>query len=264
MPENTLALEEKTGGLSEAQFNAVISRAETFYKPIFAQFGATLTVERLWSDDTVNAFADQPSATDWQVHMFGGLARRPEVSEDAFTMVLCHEMGHHLSGYPFVSSTDWAANEGQADMHATGPCAARLFAENDLASRHALETITPSLKAQCDAAYGDAFNRDVCYRSVVAGNRLANLLAALEGATVSADTPDTSTVTVTDSDHPKAQCRLDTYVASALCGSSRWNYALIPGKSFADRNSAEAQGEAFLHSCQFGVGARPRCWFAPL
>ena len=31
--------------------------------------------------------------------MYGGLARRAEVTEDGFAMVLCHELGHHVSLY---------------------------------------------------------------------------------------------------------------------------------------------------------------------
>lgn len=265
MPDNQLWREdhlEAATGLSEAQFNAVIDQAERIYKPIVAQFGATLTVERRFADPTVNAFADQPSDTDWQVHMFGGLARRREVTEDGFAMVVCHELGHHLGGYPFVF--DWAANEGQSDIHATGACASKVFSANPLLSAAALSSLPPKQKAACDTAHSSQRERDVCYRSVVAGKSLADLLASLEGSKVSFDTPDTSVVTKTNDEHPAAQCRLDTYVAGALCGNLFWNYALIPGKQFADRNGPAAQAEAFKHSCVSGVGARPKCWFAPV
>ena len=267
MPENRLQYapqSEMAGGLTEAQFNAVIDHVETIYKPLFAQHGATLTVERLWNDETVNAFADQPSDTDWEVHMFGGLARRPEVTEDGFAMVICHELGHHLGGFPFVSSTDWAANEGQADMHATGACASKVFTPNPALELQAQLTIPANLKEKCDLHHTNAQARGVCYRAIAAGKSLGDLLGALEGHTVSFDTPDTSVVTVTNNDHPAAQCRLDTYVASALCGNVFWDYSLIPGKSQADRSSLAAQQEAFAHSCEGSDTARPRCWFAPL
>ena len=32
------------------------------------------------------------------IELNGGLARRPEVSSDGFTMVICHELGHFLAG----------------------------------------------------------------------------------------------------------------------------------------------------------------------
>ncbi len=259
MPPNDLDLEEATGGLTEAQFNAVIDKVVAVYQPIFQQFGATLNVDRRWTDNTVNASADQPSATNWEVHMYGGLARRPEVTEDGFAMVICHELGHHLGGFPYVQ--DWAANEGQSDMHATGVCADKVFATNLELSARAVTDIPANLKAKCDADR-PAGERDICYRSIVAGKALADLLGALGGTPVNYDTPDASVVTTTNNDHPAAQCRLDTYISAALCGHTTWDYALIPGKSMANHNSMAAQAEAYAHSCETGDGARPKCWFA--
>ena len=64
----------------------------------------------------------------YKVIMFGGLARRPEITADGFLLVVCHELGHHLAGYPFID--DWAANEGQADYFATQSCTKNIW-QND-------------------------------------------------------------------------------------------------------------------------------------
>lgn len=262
MPENNLHLQPSAvGGITQEQFNAVLDRAQKTYGPIIRQFGAKLTIDRRWNDNTVNASADQPNAKNWRIHMYGGLARRAEVTEDGFAMVVCHELGHHLAGYPFVES--WAANEGQSDIFATGACAFRLFATNVELSAQAMAELPEPIKQKCDAAHAEE-NRDNCYRAMQAGKSLGDLLAALNGDTVSFDTPDTKVVRRTRHEHPAAQCRLDTYVAGAICGNSKWDYALIPGKNIANRNSRQAQTEAFDHSCVDGDGARPRCWFAPL
>lgn len=259
MPENDLHLEKATGGITEAEFNDVIDRTSEIYTPIFSQFGATLTIRRLWSDDTVNASAEQPTPTNWRVNMYGGLARRPEVTADGFAMVLCHEIGHHLGGYPYVQG--WAANEGQSDIFATSACAYKIFATNHELTAKAREELPEAMKAKCDAAH-PTDDRDICYRALLAGQSLATLLA--NGGDVSFETPDTTEVSRTNHKHPNAQCRLDTYVAGALCGRSLWNDHLIPGKEMASRNSFEAQTEAFAHSCVDGPGARPSCWFAAL
>lgn len=267
MPENNLDLEDGLleGGLNKAQFDAVITRAEKIYAPLIkSKFGATLTVERRFNDPTVNAFANQNSDTDWEVHMFGGLARRPEVTEDGFAMVLCHELGHHVAGYPFVGSDEFAANEGQSDLYATATCAAKVFTKDVKRDARARADVPAKQRAACDRANRTAAGRAVCYRGMLAGKSLADLLAALGGERVNFDTPDTSVVTSTDNAHPAAQCRLDTYVAGALCGTAKWDDALIPGKRFRDRNSKAAQTEAFAHSCVSGVGARPKCWFATI
>lgn len=262
MPPNDLDLEELDGGMTEAQFNAVLDRVNAIYAPIITSFGATLTINRRWTDNTVNASAEQPTPTNWRLNMYGGLARRPEVTEDGFAMVVCHELGHHIGGYPFVQ--DWASNEGQSDMHATGACAAKLFTTNLELAAVANDVLPQEMKDKCDAAHPEN-ERETCYRSIVAGKSLADLLAAL-GNTGPVDymTPDASVVTRTNHNHPAAQCRLDSYVAGALCDAKKWNYALIPGKAMSNRNSMEAQTEAYSVSCPDGPGARPRCWFAPL
>jgi hypothetical protein len=263
MPPNNLHLQKLDGGLTEAQFNAVMDRAMAVYGPIVQGFGAQLTINRRWTDNTVNASAEQPTPTTWRLNMYGGLARRPEVTEDGFAMVVCHELGHHLGGYPYVQ--DWAADEGQADMHATGACAEKLFAPNLKLAAKAMTELPDTMKAKCDDAHADETHREICYRAIVAGKSLADLLGALGNTgAVGYDTPDTTVVTRTNHQHPEAQCRLDSYIASALCGAANWDYALIPGKSMANRNSMEAQEEAFAHSCAEGPGARPRCWFAPV
>lgn len=261
MPPNNLHHDQQDAdsGITKAQFDAVIGRAKRVYGPIISGMGAKLIIEGNWSDNTVNASADQASPTQWRVNMYGGMARRAEVTEDGFAMVLCHEIGHHLGGYPYVQG--WAANEGQSDMHATGACAYKLFAPNELLDDAAAAVLPQNLRAKCDKAHS-AEKRGICYRAILAGKSLGDLLGALQNEEVSFDTPDTSTVTRTNHGHPMAQCRLDTYIAGALCGNAKWDYTLIPGKSLAQRNSLEAQAEAFAHSCETGDGARPRCWFA--
>lgn len=263
MPANNLHLEELDGGITEAQFNSVMDRTMAVYGPIISGHGATLTFNRAWADNTVNASAEQPSPTSWRVNMYGGLARRPEVTEDGFAMVVCHELGHHIGGFPFVQ--DWAANEGQSDMHATGACAAKIFATNLELAANAIASIPDEMKAKCDANHATDAAQEICYRALAAGKSLADLLGALGNTgPVNFNTPDTTVVSKTNNSHPKAQCRLDSYVAGAMCGTSNWDFAVIPGKDFPSRNSIDAQNDAFAHSCVAGDGARPKCWFAEL
>ena len=258
MPANELNLQDDesfAGGITQEQFNAVIDRAIKIYEPIIKGFGGKLKFNRRWTDSTVNASANQSGST-WEVNMYGGLARRAEVTEDGFAMVVCHEIGHHIAGYPYVQG--WAANEGQSDMHATGACASKLFSLNLELADSAYAELPANLKAKCDASHPEG-GRDLCYRAIVAGKSLGDLLAALSNQTVNYDKPDKSVVRRTVNSHPAAQCRLDTYIAGALCGSSKWDYNLIPGK---DMRQKEAQDEAYSHSCPVGAGARPKCWFA--
>ena len=60
--------------LLKKRFNSILDRIEEMYTPIIAEFGATLSVARSWSDGTVNAYARQLGST-WEIAMFGGLAK---------------------------------------------------------------------------------------------------------------------------------------------------------------------------------------------
>jgi len=87
-------------GISEAQFNKVIDRVDSLFKSKIQSLGAQLVFNRNWNDGTVNAYAqrDQSNPNVWNVAMFGGLARHPQMTEDGFAVVVCHELGHHLGG----------------------------------------------------------------------------------------------------------------------------------------------------------------------
>lgn len=270
MPDNNLDQQdslESTGGITQAQFNAVIDRAERIFKPIVAGFGATYTVNRRWTDTTVNADASQ-SGNSWLVNMYGGLARRAEVTEDGFAAVLCHETGHHLGGYPFYRGDNWAANEGQSDTFTAGNCV-RLLWKNDPANANSRATVPVIVKAKCDAAYSTTADQDLCYRAMNASKSTADLLAALGGDQIAFDTPDTNEVDETKDEHPAAQCRLDTYVAAALCSGLTWDTTVIPGKvNNSASNDAAAQASSGRFYCQNGTATpgalRPRCWFKSL
>ncbi len=265
LPDNNLHLEDNkfaATGITEQQFNNVIDRVIAVYDPIVRQHGGRLNVNRLWNDSTVNASASQWLGT-WDVNMYGGLARRQEVTEDGFALVVCHELGHHLAGYPFSSS--WAADEGQSDYFATMKCARMLWGDDTAANANSRTTVAATPKSLCDSVWADEEAQNLCYRSAMGGKSLADLLSALGGTVSNWDTPDSRQVTATNHNHPAGQCRLDTYMAGALCVAN-FDSGLIPGKSLGSRrNSADAETEAGTVSCmaqeQYTTGLRPRCWF---
>jgi hypothetical protein len=85
---------------------------------------------------------------------------------------------------------------------------------------------------------------------------------------ISFDTPDTTQVDQTNDDHPAAQCRLDTYVASAVC-TAPYDSTVIAGKrDGVGANDVAAEQESDKYFCEdaqkYGQAAlRPRCWFKP-
>lgn len=256
LPENTLRIPIRADsagkGLTEAQFNQVIDKIEGIYAPIIAGLGGKLQIERRWTDDTVNAYA-QRLGDVYKVSMFGGLARHEAVTQDGFALVVCHELGHHLGGAP-KKGARWASNEGQADYYGNLKCLRRVFSSGTGMFTRAAANDEVAQKA-CSQSFSSASERALCLRESMAGVSLGTLLNILGGGTTPPqfDTPDTSVVEATDDNHPAAQCRLDTYFQAALCARP-WTETM----SDTDPNVGSC-----TRSQGFSVGLRPQCWYKP-
>ena len=257
VPENNLKISvgaKRVGGITEEQFNKVIDAVENFYRPVIAKAGAKLTVVRKWTDATVNAYAQQ-SGKEWKVSMFGGLARHATITQDGMSLVVCHEIGHHIGGAPLYSyKSGWAATEGQSDYFATTKCLRQVWIGDDNEAIVAAMEVPEAVKATCGKAW--IFNADynLCIRGAMAGDSVARLFASLEGKQPAKfETPDAKIVTKTQESHPASQCRLDTYFSGALCEASMT-------EDFT--RTSEVVG-ACHPSLGMTVGNRPLCWFRP-
>lgn len=257
LPENDLRIPvglKTVGGITEAQFNAVIDKVETIYAPIVSSMGGTLKIARKWQDATVNANATRVGS--WLVNMYGGLARHQAITEDGFALVLCHEIGHHLGGAPKVGGflNRWASNEGQADYFATLKCLRKTFL-NDKNSTVVRKLKAPvALTEACAKAWPNKDDKAICVRSGMAGASVAALFAALRNKPEAKfETPDTKVVATTDDAHPAHQCRLDTFFQGALCEIG-----------FNDDVSQKDEVKGTCHgSLGHTNGLRPLCWFKP-
>ncbi|MEK6578453.1 MAG: hypothetical protein AABZ55_04440, partial [Bdellovibrionota bacterium] len=252
----------------EKQFNQAIEEAIASWKPFAEIHSAKLVGIKKWSSSTVNAQATRNS-NKWEVTIFGGLGRRPEMTLDGLTLVTCHEIGHHFAGYAFYEDQDeWAASEGESDYFATHVCAQALWGSETAANAKFRSSVSPTVKAKCDAVWAETHDQNLCYRIAEAGLSLGKTLASLTHLPEpDFNKPDPSEVEETFTDHPKAQCRLDTYFNGGLC-AVQFDTTVIPGlKNPAGQNSPDAEEAAFKYSCSssagFKAGFRPRCWFKP-
>ena len=60
-----------------------------------------LKIEKKWSSATVTAGTYRDIRNkQWIINLYGGLARHPLITEDAYALVICHEIGHHIGGAP--------------------------------------------------------------------------------------------------------------------------------------------------------------------
>ena len=245
--------------ISNEKFDQILEKINNIYSPIFTAKGKKLVIQKSWDDGTVNAYAQQ-EGNDWKISMFGGLARHEAITEDAFALVACHEIGHHLGGAPKKASqwggaVSWASNEGQADYWGTMKCLRKYFEKDDNQAVVAAMVVDQYASNKCHQSFANAEEIAICERSSMAGLSLGNLFKALRNSTVELkfDTPDGGRVTRTNDNHPASQCRLDTYFNSALCDKSH--------------NDAVSNTDANVGVCSERdnqtVGIRPRCWFSP-
>lgn len=244
--------------MDQAAFDTIVDTITGIYQPMLMAKGSGLRITKRWEDEA-------ESANSWfmeeylrgadrirevrEIELIGGLARHPMLDRDAYAMVVCHEVGHHLGGAP--RALGYSA-EGQADYFAAAKCMKRYLQKAPPPSTPG-GRLPSRLEAQCISAYQDAKERAICRR---------NIRAALTLSRWFADTRDTAPTRLSVRDrsirrttlvhgYPSPQCRLDTMVAGALC-------PVDPDAMFADDDPRPG---ACTRAAGYDREARPRCWF---
>lgn len=257
-PENNLKIEvgdKASNNMTKEMFLDAVLRVSSVYESIVAEKGGKLIMNNRWDDATVNASAQQ-SGKNWQVNMYGGLARHPLVTVDGFMMVVCHELGHHIGGAPRKGGfgSAWASNEGQSDYFAGLKCMRRVLEKEDNIAIVSKMTIDAEVVTKCESIYKSESEIALCQRISMAGKSLAMLLGDLGGnSNVKFTTPDTSKVARTNDNHPAAQCRLDTYFQGTLCDKAISD----------DVDGKDALKGVCLKRDGYELGMRPLCWYKP-
>lgn len=256
--------------MSEDEFRSLIKNIQDLYSPLATRFGGRLSISGDWKSETPNAGATQMFG-NWKVKITGGLARRPELTKDGFSLIVCHELGHHFGGFVIAPAQNpfekpWAANEGQADYFSTHVCARKLWADDHINNAEFRKTVTTKIQNLCDPVWTNREDQDLCYRVLTAAESVTVTMAAiLNKPAPDFETPDTSAVNQTNHRHPAVQCRLDTLTQAGLC-HAHFDQTIIPGKNASGGvGGIEAEREAASFSCTahsgFSIGLRPACWF---
>ncbi len=290
------------GGLSKSDFEEVIWDVWGLFYKIVEKLGDTdLNIQRNWESNELQAEAEKMSG-NWDIRLGGGFPRRPDMTKDAYTLIVCHELGHLMGGFPFAQSPWaeqkyakedqagtpsrnplWTSNEGQSDYFAAQICAKKMWSHQKAVNAKMRDNIPPSAKAKCDATFKELDEQNLCYRILLASKDLIDVFVNIWRedrpdlysevpkpglfSSVSFDRIDDSQIEKTLMDYPSFQCRLDTLIAGALCQVS-WDESIIPGHhDNITRNNREAELQSATQACsEYGgqkQGSRPRCWFKP-
>lgn len=246
-------------GMTEEIFDKILDDIKEIYEPRISSLGKRLDVRRNWEDGTVNAFAQQIGNT-WRISMFGGLARHETITADAFALVACHELGHHVGGLPknpgWFGGVSWASNEGQSDYYGTSKCFRRYVEDHDNIRFVEENLEVPEYATQrCMDNFEHPEDIAVCQRSAMAGMSLGNLFRALRDIEdeLLFETPDENVVSRTFNGHPEPQCRVDTYFQASLCAVDH----------YTDVSDSDVNQGVCSRTFDFTDGVRPLCWFKP-
>jgi len=241
--------------MTEKRFMEILDWFYAQYVDEIKARGAKLKIIPDWPESMANAFAQREEDT-WIIRVLGGMARHPAVTEDAFILVLCHEMGHHIGGAPKKKdffSTSWASDEGQADYWATLKCTRKIWEQDDNQMIIATMDIPKTLETECDKSFSDKNESALCKRVGMASLSHARFLNRRDEihTPVSFDTPSTREVRRTNHKHPKPQCRLDITFQASICPI---NYQV-------DVSSTDASIGTCHELNGHDRGKRPRCWY---
>lgn len=252
-------------GITKEEFESISELGTKAYKSYIKKFGADFTIAPQWDNNNLNATAIK-KGSEWKVILFGGLAKFSGVTKDGYTVVLCHEIGHLVGGFPFYNQSSdeaklsYRSTEGNADYFATHDCFQRLFIEDTENNKKAEENSSDFVKEICKNTHEDTNRQQICMRAINASHGFwSSFLTHLKSGTkVSLEQKDPKVVDKTVSSYPSFQCRVDTSVAGATCHKPSYednDYPLtLEEMDSLTCNSNEQEYDHYK-------GVRPRCWF---
>lgn len=226
--ENCWGTPADTSKIAELRKTKILFQADHPYSEIF-------TVLQKFVPEPVEMLYDNNPEFNAYAHNWGnrtivmqlGVSTQPLSTIDASAMVACHELGHHFGGQP----AGWGGMsvEGQSDYYAVQECF-KHWVDNS----QPFDPKNAEVESYCKNVLGR--NDTLCVRSLAASLNLTRIIAELKKHTQPLLTEkDPSVVSRTQTGHPVAQCRLDTYKA---------------GYQFLDSNKTLGEN-------------RPFCWFKP-
>ena len=249
----TLVVSEN--GLTEKDFKGLIDRVRKVYDPVFESRGYAVEYLLYWDVAEGNAMTSESKDEKKAWFMFsGGLLRARYMTKDGFLFAACHEIGHHLGGFPKEKEIAWCSTEGQADYFANLRCMKELL-KGDPENAKARELNLPgNIVRRCMKTYSDEESINICLRSTKAAEDAYKFLQAKESGKDAEEylfNRMMMPVSETIMRYPEITCRAETAYRGAICDrqgelSDTDETAGVCHKKNGDR-----------------IGMRPACWFKP-
>lgn len=245
----SLAVSEN--GLTERDFRELINRVRKVYDPVFAARGYEVEYLLYWDVDEGNAMTSEKDKKAYFLFA-GGLLRARYMTKDGFLFAACHEIGHHLGGFPKEQTQPWCSVEGEADYFAGLRCMKEVLkGDPENAKARGLE-LPANIVKKCEEMFSDEESVNICLRSTKAGEDAFRFLQSKDrggDADASLFGKVLAPVTETNMKYPGHACRAETAFQGAICD-----------RSGEMSNTDETIGACHLMNGDV-EGMRPSCWF---
>lgn len=236
-----------------------IQIAREIFTPIVKNnYDRELSIVVLEDDETINASASK-GISEWTLELFGGLFTIEGMTQDSISVILCHEIGHLIAGFPGVGisndSIDYMSVEGNSDYFASQACLRKLW-ENENNKKTDLTQVPEFLLNQCSEKFEDQDELlDICNRTMAAIKDLQSIFVD-----TSLTEPSIAQTEITLDFHPDFQCRIDTYIAGTLCNKP-WDFQSNWPTNKKSLDAISCTRNEYTNSIYDGV--RPKCWYQP-
>ncbi len=213
-----------TATIERHKFDQILEHLQRLYAPDFKPKQQLLRINGYWDSERMEASAryeEDYRGTVAVITISGAVARHSVITEEAFATIVCHEIGHFLGGPPIFSRY---SSEGQADYFAASACMRRLIPNMQQGVFSAVPRAPQIVKHRCTDAYGSTSEIEICIRSTMGGFGLSSFVAfrkSQKKPNFNARDPDEARLL--NFEPSTVQCRLDTFIAAALCNpAAKW------------------------------------------
>ncbi len=199
--------------ISKGKAGSIIAEVIENYSTELVDSGLELEVDLRWDSEVINQGVTRKGYKA-RLTVHGGIARKAEMTADAFALVVCHEVGHLIGGAPSVKPSNKFGSEGQSDYFASSQCIKRYLKNKDNKLFLADKNIPKTLSSKCSSSFNDRDEQDVCLRTglaILAESHIYHI------GGLNFENPSQLKVEYTIyNDYPNGQCRVDTQLAGAL------------------------------------------------
>ncbi len=197
------------------KFHIIASEIYTLY------YDKSIIINLDWEKPYFSAYAHKEVSGKFSINFWGGLARIPEMLEETWAFVVCHELGHILGGAPKMElkNYEWASSEGQSDHFAAAECLPKYF-EKKYIEEFDDRRFLPYEVGYCFDTTSNKKSQFVCLKTLRAARGffgVSKYMFSKEDYDFHAKAPAIESTEINS--YPSLQCRLD--ILKSKAGSNK-------------------------------------------